>query len=342
MATKAAGLFGSATRLQEAELANRKLWQGMYANAGSPYEKMGLALAQLGGTILGVDETGTAATEDKDLQAAISAAEQKYQVGTADFYKEIYSLIPAKYGESKDIALQRYLTLDKQEKETLNAAYESVDKRPDQYTALATPMVQDLITKAQANGFKPEEEQLPTTAAEIAKFGQTYKLTKDKNFVNLVGLTKTYEKSFAKEASKAEEQLLDVKGKKQGLVKGELDIARSRQLLADAPKDAAAADEFFRINNIDPTKPLEDQLTASMRAFGMPQMIAAQQKALQLTKNKTATTPPAGGGAGSPTQYKPTSQDLEAASWLQNNPKSPLAAGVRQKLKAKGMVTDGF
>lgn len=296
MATKAAGLFGSATRLQEAELANRKLWQGMYANAGSPYERIGIALGQIGGSLLGVDDTGGAAAEDRDLQAAISAAEQKYQVGTADFYKEVYSLIPAKYGDSKDAALQRYLALDKQEKETLNTAYESVNKRPDQYPALAAPIIQDLVSKAKANGFNPEEEQLPTTAAEIAKFGQKYKLTKDKNFVNLVGLTNTYEKSFANEASRAEEQLLDVRGKKQGLVKGELDIARSRQLLSDAPKDAAAADEFFRINNIDPTKPLEDQLTSSMRAFGMPQMIAAQQKALQLPKNKTATTlPPTGG-----------------------------------------------
>lgn len=340
MATKAAGLFGSATRLQEAELANRKLWQGMYANAGSPYEKMGLALAQIGGTILGVDETGGAATEDKDLQTAISTAEQKYQVGTADFYKEVYSLIPAKYGESKDVALQRYLALDKQEKETLNTAYESVDKRPDQYPAVAAPMVQDLVNKAKANGFNPEEEALPATAAEMVKFGQTYKLTKDKNFVNLVGLTRTYEKSFADEASKAEEQLLDVQGKKQGLVKGELDIARSRQLLSESGKDSNAANEFFRINNIDPTKPLEDQLTPSMRAFGMPQMIAAQQKALQLPKNRVPT-PPVEGNAGASTQYKPTTQDLEAAKWLQDNPKSPLAAGVRQKLKAKGMITNG-
>lgn len=298
MATKAGGLFGSVSRLQEAELANRKLWQGMYASAQSPYEKMGLALAQIGGAILGVDETSGAATEDKDLQSAISEAEKKYQIGTADFYKEVYSLIPAKYGESKDAALQRYLALDKQEKDTINTAYESVSKRPDQYAAVAAPMIQDLISKAKANGFNPEEEALPTTAKEIAKFGQEYKLTKDKNFINLVGLTSTYEKSFADQASKAEEQLLDVQGKKQGLVKGELDIARSRQLLSEAGKDANAANEFFRINNIDPTKPLEDQLTPSLRAFGMPQMIAAQQKALQLPKNRIATPTPGGNTGG--------------------------------------------
>jgi hypothetical protein len=37
----------------EQQLQQQKLWSGLYSGASSPYEKMGLGLAQIGGTLFG-------------------------------------------------------------------------------------------------------------------------------------------------------------------------------------------------------------------------------------------------------------------------------------------------
>ena len=83
--TFAKGLFG--VDPAEYSMQQQKLWSNLYAQAGSPYEKMGIALAQIGGTAFGLTETPV----DKkiaDISKVLNDIGTQYQVGTAEYTKQ--------------------------------------------------------------------------------------------------------------------------------------------------------------------------------------------------------------------------------------------------------------
>ena len=43
----------------EMQLQQQKMWTQLYGQAGSPYEKIGLGLAQIGGTLFGGESAST-------------------------------------------------------------------------------------------------------------------------------------------------------------------------------------------------------------------------------------------------------------------------------------------
>ena len=96
MATMQPGLFGyDPTELQQAE---RQRWATMYGQAGSPYEKMGMALGQLGGAAI----SGLFGIEDPAISAnkiATSLATQ-YDLNTAAGLKEYTTALQQKAQET--------------------------------------------------------------------------------------------------------------------------------------------------------------------------------------------------------------------------------------------------
>ena len=90
--TFAKGLFG--VDPAEYSMQQQKLWSNLYSQASSPYEKMGIALAQIGGTALGLTET---AVDKKvaDISKVLNDIGTQYQVGTAEYYKAVADALPA-------------------------------------------------------------------------------------------------------------------------------------------------------------------------------------------------------------------------------------------------------
>lgn len=283
MATFKSGLFGS-TSLPEIELANRKLWQGMYASAGSPYEKMGIALGQIGGALLGIDETGGAADKQKAIEDTLARANEQYTPGSPEYYQFVYSELPAKYADSREYALQEAVKAKKLERDEFATERKGVREDPGSVEVYAPKYATALLTKAQAKGFDPTQEPMPETTEEIKAFAKLYSLDKDPNYNKFMTLRTLAEKEAGKEVTESEIKQLTIEEKKAS-------ISRSKQLLSEGSKSADAANEFFRINNIDPTKPLEPQLTSEQKVFAMPAMFAAQRKALEAKRPSSPASP---------------------------------------------------
>lgn len=267
------GLFGGVSP-QEQQLQQQKLWAGLYGQAASPYEKMGLALAQLGGAALGVDELGSKTTV---LNKVLAEAANQFPVGSADYYKYVAQNIPAEYADSREFAATTYREAVKKEREDYTSTVKAIKEAPetlDQYTA---PLAQSLLQKATAAGWTEADRPIPTTMEEIKKFAKDYGIDKSKEYGQLIAFTDIAERAAKK--IKGEERLQDL-----NITDKEVGIALGRKKLAEAGKDVTAAQEFFRVNGLDYTKPIEDQLSPRQMAFGLQGFITAQKKALEGVK----------------------------------------------------------
>ena len=264
------GLFGGVSP-QEQQLQQQKLWAGLYGQAASPYEKMGLALAQLGGAALGVDQLGSKTTA---INKILTEASNQFPVGSSEYYKYVAENIPAEYSDSKDFAATTYREAVKKEREDYTSTVKAIKDAPetlDQYTA---PLAQSLLQKATAAGWKESERPIPTTMEEIKQFAKDYGIDKTKEYGQLVAFNDIAARAAKK--IKGEETLQDL-----NITDKEVGIAVGRQKLAEAGKDVNAAREFFRVNGLDYTKPIENQLSGRQMAFGLQGFITAQKKALE-------------------------------------------------------------
>lgn len=267
------GLFGGVSP-QEQQLQQQKLWAGLYGQAASPYEKMGLALAQLGGAALGVDELGSKTTV---LNKVLAEAANQFPVGSADYYKYVAQNIPPEYADSREFAATTYREAVKKEREDYTSTVKAIKEAPetlDQYTA---PLAQSLLQKATAAGWTEADRPIPTTMEEIKKFAKDYGIDKSKEYGQLIAFTDIAERAAKK--IKGEERLQDL-----NITDKEISINLGRKKLAEAGKDVTAAQEFFRVNGLDYTKPIEDQLSPRQMAFGLQGFITAQKKALEGVK----------------------------------------------------------
>jgi hypothetical protein len=308
------GLFGGVSP-QEQQLAQQKLWQGMYGAASSPYEKMGLALAQLGGAALGIDETGTGG-KTAAINKILGEAGNLYPVDSADYYKYVAENIPAEYTDSRDFAAATYRETVKKDREDYANTVKAIKEAPETVDQYVAPLAQSLLQKATAAGWSEADRPVPTTAADIKQFAKDYGLEKTKEYGQYTAFNDIAERAAKK--IKGEETLQDL-----NITDKKVSIDLGRKKLTEASKDVGAAQEFFRVNGLDYNKPLEPQLSGSQKAFGLQGFITAQKKALE---GGTTTAAPA------PAAAKLTPQDQVALNWANSNPKDPRAAAIKQKL----------
>lgn len=284
----------------EMRALEQKQWQSLYANAQSPYEKMGIALGQLGGALLGgFDSSGD--VKAKTINEAIAAAGQQYTQGTAEYYKAIADSLPpdAMFTDSKEFATQKYVEVKKAETTAYTDAIKAIKDNPELLPTFVDPLKVNLLQKATRNGWNEAEVPMPQTAEEITAFAKQFGLDKDPMYRQMVSMTKVAEKEAKNEQVKSEKEALSIDQIKTNI---KLDNARLGQIgKDDFDKGArwnaenAAAREFLAANKIDVTKPL----TGAARAN--PAFVEAYQKALRndWTGSKGITTPapkPATGG----------------------------------------------
>lgn len=145
----------------EMQLQQQKMWSQLYGQAGSPYEKMGIGLAQIGGALFGGDTAGQ--SKEAAMSKALQSAAQVAQPGTPEYYRAVADAIPADYAESKAYAMAEAMKAEEAANKSQMDRVKFVTENPEQLpTAVQAPAAsaQALINRAvQANGGQPLNEQ---------------------------------------------------------------------------------------------------------------------------------------------------------------------------------------
>ncbi len=301
MATKpfAQSLFG--VDPAEYSMQQQKLWSNLYAQAGSPYEKMGIALAQIGGTALGLTETPV----DKkiaDISKVLNDIGTQYQVGTAEYYKAVADALPAEYADAKAQATAEFIKFKEKETTVFTAAQKAVREDPESVDVYIDPLKVNILRKATTKGWNEEEVPVPQTAAELTDFAKKFGLTNDPDFRRATSLYRISEKEATKEKVEAETKLLRIEDLKGQIKKNEIElknIGNDFKQGARWNEEREAAINLLVANNIDWSKPL------SRRDRMNTEIVNAQKLALR--------NPWTGAGASSAITPPPTSLGGTAA-----------------------------
>jgi len=293
--TFAKGLFG--VDPAEYSMQQQKLWSNLYAQAGSPYEKMGIALAQIGGTAFGLTETPV----DKkiaDISKVLNDIGTQYQVGTAEYYKAVADALPAQYPDAKAQAMAEFVKFKKAETDTYANAIKAIKDNPETVDTFADPLKISILQKATRKGWSEETTPVPTTAAEMADFAKKFELTSDPDFRRYSSMQKVAEKEKTKEAQEEKKRGLDIENTEVIIQKNKKELSKiaSDNFTAgdrwNAEREAAIA--LFRAARIDPTQPLKGANLANT------ELVNAQSKALRdpwTGKGNVTITPPSAVGA---------------------------------------------
>jgi hypothetical protein len=282
------GLFGGDPVAMQAE--QQKIWNQLYGQAGSPYEKMGIALGQLGGTLFGGESTMSSKTTA--INKALENAAALYQQGTPEYYKAVAEdPALANYADSKEFATQKYLEAKKAESLEFAAERKGVREDPGSVDVYAPKYATTLLNKARAKGFDPTTEAVPETTEEIKAFAKLYALDTDPAYNKFMTLRTLSEKEAKNEQVKAEKDVLSLEQIRVNIKKDNAQLAQIGK--DDFDKGArwnaenAAARQFLESNKVDLTKPL----TGAARAN--PAFVEAYQKALRndWTGSKGVTSP---------------------------------------------------
>ena len=140
---------------REQQLQQQKLWAGLYGQAASPYERIGIALGQLGGSLFGGETTeqGRAGVLNKVLQEVGS----QYSPNTPEYFKAIADALPADMANAKAYALQEAQKLETATTKQTREDVEFVSKRPEQLATELQTLTDRLERKARTLGWKTED-----------------------------------------------------------------------------------------------------------------------------------------------------------------------------------------
>jgi hypothetical protein len=274
------GLLGYDPR--EQQLQQQKLWAGLYGQASSPYEKIGIGLGQLGGALVG-GLMGESATQKRErtLLSVKQAADQQFVPGSPEYYKFVADNLPAdaEYSQSRDVANQEFAKARKAALAEEAAERKSVREDPESLDVFAPKYATPLLAKAQLRGFDPEKEQVPQTTAEIKAFAKLYDLDKDPNYNKLMGLRTLAEKEAAKEAQKEKKEALSIEQIQSTITKNKAELGKIASDKFEAGnrwnEERNSAIELFRANKLDPRNQLKGINLAN------PALVKAQEIALR-------------------------------------------------------------
>lgn len=300
----------------ELRLQEQKQWSNLYAQAQNPYEKMGIALGQIGGALFGGETT--AQSQVASLNTIVQEAAQKFTPNSSDYFKYIASALPDSMADSKTRALTMAAEAKTKEDAVFNESSKNISDRPDTYNVLAAPLADSLIAKAELNGYD-KSTPLPTTSKEITAFAKEYGLTKDPMYGKLLSLTKIYETAVEDKTRKTEKETLSIEQIKANIAKSNEDLKKIKRDDFDKGtrwnEENAAARAFLIANKIDISKPLTGAAKAN------PAFVEAYQKALRndWTGSKGITTP-APKDTGKPASQGGDMQQQVTAAWGSYDP----------------------
>ena len=275
----------------EYALNQQKMWSNMYAQAGSPYEKMGLALAQIGGAALGATETPVD-RKIADITKVLNDIGTQYQVGTAEYYKAVADALPPQYADAKAQAMAEFIKFRQAETKTYTDAVKAIKDNPEVVDTFADPLKVNLLKKATSKGWSEEEVPVPTTSAEMTNFAKKFGLTADPDYRRYVAMYKVADKEREKEKTEQDIRLLRIEDIKGQIKKNEIDLKKIKDDLNQGQRwnlEREAAIALFTAAGLDPSKPLRGASLANT------ELVNAQAKALRQpwtgSANVTITPP---------------------------------------------------
>ena len=248
----------------EQQRQQQKLWAGMYSQASSPYEKIGMGVGQLGAALVGgLMGESAAQKRERTLLTVKEAADQQFIPGSPEYYKFVADNLPAEagYSQSRDIANQEFIKARKAADEAFAAERKGVREDPESVDVYTTKYATPLLAKAQIRGFDPEKEPTPQTTAEIKAFAKLYDLDKDPNYNRLMTLRTLADKEASKEARKSEIEALTIEKIQSTIAKNKADVNKigSDKFEAGARwnEERNSAIALFDANKLDPRQPLK-------------------------------------------------------------------------------------
>jgi hypothetical protein len=286
----------------ELRAQEQKQWATLYGQAGSPYEKMGIALGQLGGAIFGGESTST--SKANAINEALAKAGQQYQQGTAEYYKAVADALPAEYTDSKEFATQKYLEVRKAETTAYTDAVKAIKDNPELLPTFTDPLKISLLQKATKNGWNEADRPMPQTMDEIKAFAKEYKIDTDPMYRQLMSMTMVAEKEAKKEVMEAEKGALTMESIRSTIAKNKKEINKidSDKFEAGARwnEERNSAISLFDANKLDPRQPLKGINLANT------ELVNAQRIALRdpwtgksgATIRQPGETAPVGGDKG--------------------------------------------
>lgn len=269
------GLFGGDPVAMQRE--EQKIWSNMYGQAGSPYEKMGIALAQIGGTLFGGENA--ISSKANAINKAIEAANAQYQQGTAEYYKAVADALPAEYADSKDFATQKYLETKKAETTAYTDAVKAIKDNPELAPTFIDPLKISLLQKATKNGWNEADRPMPQTMDEIKAFAKEYKIDTDPMYRQMISMQMVADKEAKKEVMEAEKGALTMESIKSTIARNNREISKIANDKFEAGnrwnQEREAALALFKANGLDPSKKLPNSALAN------PEIVNSQRIALR-------------------------------------------------------------
>jgi hypothetical protein len=183
------GLLGYDPR--EQQLQQQKLWAGLYGQASSPYEKIGIGIGQLGGALFDrVSGESPAQKKEKAVASIKQQADQQFIPGSAEYFRFVAENLPAEYSDSKAYAMQEAMKAQAAAEKTYLERVKTVTENPQQLGIVSAP----LAAQAQAQIAKMSADGQPLNEQQIAA------LQASPQYQQLVGLTSAQQAGIEKQA----------------------------------------------------------------------------------------------------------------------------------------------
>jgi hypothetical protein len=153
----------------EQQRQQQKLWAGMYGQASSPYEKIGIGVGQLGGALIGgLMGDSPQQKKEKAVMTVKQQADQQFTPGSPEYFRFVAENLPAEYSDSKAYAMQEAAKAQAAADKMYLDRVETVTKSPQQLGIVSAPIsaqVQSQIAKMSAGGQPLNEQQIAALQA---------------------------------------------------------------------------------------------------------------------------------------------------------------------------------
>ena len=216
----------------EQQRQQQKLWAGLYGQASSPYEKIGMGVGQLGAALIG-GLMGDSPQQKKEKAVADikQQADAQFTPGTPEYFRFVAENLPAEYSDSKAYAAQEAAKAQAAADKMYLDRVKTVTENPQQLGIVSAPIstqVQSQIARMSADGQPLNEQQIAALQASP-------------QYQQLVGLTAAQQAGVVKQTPVVNEQV------NQGLWADALEQAKGDTRLAAIIYNQRELDEKKRV-----------------------------------------------------------------------------------------------
>jgi hypothetical protein len=175
----------------EQQRQQQKMWAGMYSQASSPYEKIGMGVGQLGAALVGgLMGESPAQKKEKAVMEVRQQADAQFTPGTPEYFRFVAENLPAEYADSRAYAAQEAMKAEAAAQKMYLDRVKTVTENPQQLGIVSAPIstqVQSQIARMSAGGQPLNEQQIAALQASP-------------QYQQLVGLTAAQEAGMVKQA----------------------------------------------------------------------------------------------------------------------------------------------